>query len=485
MNAPIRRIGLVVGAMFLSLLMAATVIQVVQAEELRERPGNRRTLLDSYSRERGAILAGGNPVAQSAETDDDLQWIRKYPNGPMYAPVTGYFSFTYGAGRGIEQSYDGMLSGTSDRLFYRRLGDLVSGQPPQGASVELTIDPKVQEAAWNALGDQRGAVVALDPQTGAILAMVSKPTYDPNSLASHDLKSVSQAWDRLSTSSDKPLVNRTINGDLYPPGSTFKLVTAAAALETGDYTPQTEGDAPAELDLPQTSATLPNITGQECGPGGRTTMEHALEISCNTYFGQLGMDLGAEALRKQAEKFGFGESHEVPMKTTPSTFPTTLNEPQLAQSAIGQYDVRATPMQMAMVSAAIANGGKQMNPFLVRNVRDKDLDVIDSTDPDKLGEPISKDTATSLTEMMQKVVSNGSGSRAQIPGVDVAGKTGTAQTAPGKAADVWFTGFAPADNPRVAVAVVVEEGGTMAQEASGGSVAAPIARSVMEAVVEK
>lgn len=485
MNAPIRRIGLVVGMMFLSLLLASTLIQVVQADGLREKPGNRRTLLDSYSKERGSILAGGKPVAESKETDDDLEWIRRYPQGKMYAPVTGYFSFTYGAGRGIEKNYDDMLSGTSDKLFYRRIGDLVSGQPPQGASVELTIDPKVQEAAWKGLGDQRGAVVALDPKTGAILAMVSKPSYDPNKLASHDLRSVSSSWDALSKAKNKPLVNRAINGDLYPPGSTFKLVTAAAALESGKYNPDSEGPAPAELNLPQTTGSLPNITGQPCGPNDKTTMEHALEISCNTYFGQLGMDLGEGPLRQQASKFGFGKPVEVPMRSTPSVFPPSLNKPQLAQSAIGQYDVRSTPLQMAMVNAAIANGGKEMNPFLVRNVRDKDLDVIDSTDPKEFAKPISGGTAKSLTSMMQKVVTDGSGKRAQIPGMKVAGKTGTAQTAPGKASDVWFTGFAPADNPRVAVAVVVEEGGTMAQEASGGSVAAPIARKVMEAVVSK
>ncbi|WP_018157506.1 peptidoglycan D,D-transpeptidase FtsI family protein [Demetria terragena] len=485
MNTPIRRIGLVVGAMFMSLLLASTLIQVVQADDLREREGNRRTLLDSYSRERGSILAGGKPVAVSEETDDDLKWIRRYPSGPMYAPATGYFSFTYGAGRGVEQNYDGMLSGTSDDLFYRRIGDLLSGKPPQGASVELTIDPKVQEAAYSALGNQRGAVVALDPQTGAILAMVSKPSYDPNRLASHNLTSVSDSWSELTTAKNKPMVNRTINGDLYPPGSTFKLVTAAAALETGKYQPSTEGPGPAELDLPQSTATLPNITGQACGPGGRTTMEHALEISCNTYFGQLGMDLGQTTLREQANKFGFGKAIEVPMTATPSIFPPELNEPQLAQSAIGQFDVRATPLQMAMVSAAIANGGKEMNPFLVRNVRDKDLDVISTTDPKEFASPISGDTASSLTSMMQRVVTNGSGKNAQIPGVKVAGKTGTAQTAANKAADVWFTGFAPADNPKIAVAVVVEEGGTMAQEASGGAVSAPIARKVMEAAVSK
>ncbi|YAL83320.1 peptidoglycan D,D-transpeptidase FtsI family protein [Dermacoccaceae bacterium W4C1] len=484
MNVPIRRISIVVALMFVSLLLSSTIIQFVRADTLAEKPGNRRTLLDSYSRERGSILAGQTPVARSEATDDDLQWIRKYPQGKLYAPVTGYFSFTYGAGNGVERSYNADLAGTSDSLFYRRLGNLVSGKPPQGASVELTIDPKVQQAAYDALGNQRGAVVALNPKTGAILAMVSKPSYDPNLLAGHDLSAVSKNYATLNKDENDPLINRTINGNLYPPGSTFKLVTAAAALETGDYTAQSEGPAPARLDLPQTTTTLPNVTGQACGANNKTTLEHALQISCNTYFGQLGMDLGQDKIRDQAAKFGFGKSINVPMKTTPSVFPSSLNEPQLAQSAIGQFDVRATPMQVAMISSAIANGGRLMSPHLVNSVRDSDLDVISTTDPKEYSKPISSSTASTLNQMMQKVVTDGSGTNAQISGVQVAGKTGTAQTGGGKA-DVWFTGFAPANDPQVAVAVVVEDGGTLADEASGGVVAAPIAKKVMEAVVNQ
>lgn len=482
MNVPIRRIGIVVALMFISLFASSTIIQFMQADSLAAKPGNRRTLLDSYSRERGSILVDGTAVAESEPTDDDLKYLRKYTQGPLYAAMTGYFSFTYGAGRGIERSYDSLLSGTSDELFYRRLGDLVTGKPVQGASVQTTIDPAAQRAAWDALGNQRGAVIAIEPKTGKILAMVSKPSYDPNLLAGHDLREVSRNWQRLNSAKDKPMVNRALNGDLYPPGSTFKLVTAAAALESGKYTAQSELPAPARLDLPQTSATLPNVDGRPCGPNDRTNMEHAIEISCNTYFGRLGMDLGDEAIRAQAGKFGYGSSVEVPMTSTPSTFPSSLNKPQTAQSAIGQYDVRSTPLQVAMISAAIANGGVTMKPYLMDSVRDSDLSVISSTDPRQQSRPISGQTASTLNQMMQKVVSDGSGRRAQIPGMKVAGKTGTAQTGKGKA-DVWFTGFAPADNPRIAVAVVVEDGGTMADEASGGVVAAPIAKKVMEAVV--
>ncbi|AKU14927.1 peptidoglycan D,D-transpeptidase FtsI family protein [Luteipulveratus mongoliensis] len=485
MNSPIRRIGIVAAAMFCALLMSSTLIQFVQAKELQDRPGNRRTLLASYSKERGSILVGGTAVARSDEVDDNFKWQRKYPQPQLYAPVTGYYSFTYGAGRGVEGSYDDLLSGSSDRLFYRRMVDVITGKPPQGATLELTIDPKVQKAAWDALGNQRGAIVALDPKTGAILAMVSKPTYDPNVLAGHDLPGVSKAWTKLSTDKSRPLTNRAIGGDLYPPGSTFKLITTAAALESGQYTPESVLPGPAALDLPQTTVDLPNVDGRPCGPNDKTTMAHALQISCNSAYGSLGMSLGQTKIRDQAHKFGYGQAVTVPMRVTPSIFPTNLNQPQLAQSAIGQFDVRATPMQVAMVSASIANGGREMTPYLVKNVRDKDLDVIDSTDPEEFAKPISKDTAGQINTMMQAVVEAGSGRKAKIPGMKVAGKTGTAQSAKGALSDVWFTGFAPADNPRVAVAVVVEDGGTMADEASGGVVAAPIARKVMEAVVSQ
>lgn len=484
MNTPIRRLSVVVMAMFAALLIASTMIQFVQAKTYDAKPGNRRTLLKSYAKERGSILVDGTAVAVSKPADDDLKWLRTYPQGPEYAAVTGYFSFTYGTS-GVERGYNDLLSGSSDKLFYRQLPDILTGKEPQGASVDLTIKAKVQAAARKALGNQRGAVVAMDPKTGAILAMVTSPTYDPNLLSSHDLNAVQTNWKNLTTANSQPMVNRAISGNLYPPGSTFKLVTAAAALQSGDYNPDSELDGPAALKLPGVTKPLPNVTGQACGPNDKTTLTHALEISCNTAFADLGMKLGQDAVRQQASKFGFGQQLTVPMSVTPSTFPANLQQAQLAQSSIGQFDVRVTPLQVAMISSAIANDGKVMRPYLVQTVRDKNLDVIQSTDPSVLSEAVSSQTAGKLRDMMVKVVSNGTGVRAQIPGMDVAGKTGTAETAPGVNADVWFTGFAPANNPKVAVAVVVEDGGTAGQEASGGSVAAPIARAVMEAVVNQ
>jgi len=482
-NKPIRRLSFVVAVLFCTLLISTTWIQFVTAKSLDNRPGNRRTLLESYSRERGAILVDGKAIARSVPTKDEFKFVRTYPQAKLYSQVTGYYSFTYGAGGGLEGAEDPLLSGQSDKLFYRRVLDMVTGKTPSGASLELTINPKAQEAADKALGNQSGAVVALDPKTGAILAMVSHPQYDPSTLAGHEVKSVRKAWKELNADPGRPAVNRAIAGDLYPPGSTFKLITAAAALSSGKFTEESPIPGPATLDLPQTTTNLPTDDHQACGPGDKTTLTHALEISCNTAFGWLGLNLGGDALREQAAKFGFGDSLRVPMRVTSSTVPA-LNAPQSAQAAIGQYEVRATPLQMAMVSAAIANKGTVMKPYLVKDTRNSNLDVIDQSQPEQLSQAISPDIAAALTRMMVTVVQSGTGTASQIPGIEVAGKTGTAQNVPGGAPHAWFTAFAPANDPKIAVAVVVEHGGNAGSEAFGGKVAAPIARAVIEAVLK-
>lgn len=485
MNAPIRRLSMVVAVLFCALLVSSTVIQFVQAKSLQDRPGNRRTLLANYARERGQILVGGVPIAKSVATNDELKWLRTYPQAQLYSHVTGYYSFVYGAGGGLEGADNSLLSGSSDKLFYRRVTDMLTGKQPTGASLELTINPAAQAAADKALGNQRGAVVALDPATGAILALVSHPAYDPSVLSSHKTTDVVKSWAQLNADRTAPAVDRAIAGNLYPPGSTFKLVTAAAALSSGKFTEGSQLPGPASLRLPQTTVSLPNDDHQSCGPNDKTTLTHALEVSCNTAFGWLGMQVGADALRAQAAKFGFGDRFTVPMSVTPSTVPDQLNQPQLAQSAIGQYDVRVTPLQVAMITAAIANHGVVMNPFLVSRVTSSDLEVIDETQPEQLSQAISPDVASALTRMMEAVVRTGTGTVAQINGVTVAGKTGTAQHGVGLAPHAWFTGFAPAENPKVAVAVVVEDGGNVGAEAFGGRVAAPIAKAVMQAVLGK
>lgn len=483
MNTPLRRLAVVVVSMFVVLLGGSTWIQYVKAPGLNNDERNVRTLYREFDRPRGPIVVAGSAIASSTPVDDSFGYLRSYANGPLYSPVTGYFSVIYGRG-GIERSMNTELNGTSDSLFYSRLEDLVTGKQPQGAAVELTIDPAVQQAAWDALGNQTGAAVALDPSTGAILAMVSKPSYDPNVLSSHDTKAVQDAWAALGADPARPMVNRAIAGDTYPPGSTFKLVTAAAALESG-LTPETPVAAPDELDLPLSSATLGNYGGEQCSPTGAMSLQDALRTSCNTAFGQLGLTLGADALRAQAEKLGFDEQLQIPLSVTPSRFPAAdkIDAPKTAISAIGQYDVRATPLQMAEVAATIANGGVRMQPYLVSTVRNQDLTPISTTKPTTLDRAMSPTTAAALTQMMQAVVQDGTGTAAQIPGVAVAGKTGTAQTTADAAPHAWFVAFAPAENPKVAVAVVVEHGGDMGSEATGGKVAAPIARAIMQAAL--
>ncbi len=485
MNTPILRLSRVVALLFAALLVSSTLVQFVQAPALRARADNKRTLLDEYSKPRGLLLVGESAIAKSTPSQGELAYLRSYPQGPLYSHVTGYYSYLYGAAGGLEGAANGLLSGSSDALFYRRVADLLSGRQATGASLSLTLNPKAQDAASKALGGQRGAVVALNPKTGAVLALVSKPEYDPNTLASHDLEAVTTAWKSLNDDPTRPLADRAIAGALYPPGSTFKLVTAAAALSSGAYTPSSVLPGPAKLDLPQTSVGLPNHDNKPCGPGDQTTLQHALEISCNTAFGWLGMRIGADALRAQAQRFGFGENLRIPMRVTPSVVPASLNTPQTAQAAIGQYDVRVTPLQIAMVSAAIANKGVVMRPYLVDKVVGANLDILDQSQPTQLSEAITPEVAAALTTMMVGVVDNGTGRPVAISGVQVAGKSGTAEQGNSSPNHAWFTAFAPADDPQVAVAVVVEDGGDDGLEASGARTAGPIAKAVMEAVMKR
>jgi penicillin-binding protein A len=482
MNAPLRRLAAVVVLLFASLFASSTFIQFVDAGAMNKRPDNVRTLYKEYGRQRGAIVVGGQEVALSVPSNDRYKYLRTYPGGEMYSAVTGFYSVKYGE-TGIESAESDLLAGTADQLFYRRLSDLFTGRQPQGATVELTIDPNLQKIAWNALGDQRGAVVALDPKTGNILAMVSKPAYDANQLSGHDLAKVTAARAQLLDDPNRPMDNRA-SGALYPPGSTFKLITAATALAQGQLTPDSQIPGPASIQLAQSTKRLANDTNAPCGPGDSSTLTQALTQSCNTSFALLGQSVGADALRKQAEAFGFNSDQlRIPLRTARSNFPAAPDTAQTQLSSIGQFDVAASPLQMAMVSSAIANGGVLMKPNLVARVRSADLEVIQSATPTELGRPISSQVADQLRTMMLSVVTSGTGTAAQIDGVDVAGKTGTAQSAEGKPPHAWFTAFASGNGHDIAIAVVVEYGGKAGNEAFGGTVAAPIARKVMEAVV--
>jgi penicillin-binding protein A len=304
MNRELKRVSIVALLMFLTLLVSSTIIQYVQAEALSADPRNSRTLYESYSVERGPILVAGEPIAYSQPSDDNYKFQRVYANGPLYAAITGFIPVN-GEAVGLERSLNDYLSGQSSSQFFEQLNRLISGQDPMGASVDVAIDPVLQQAAWDALGDYTGAVIVTEPSTGRILAMVTKPTYDPNTLVVHDSAQVQATYDGLLADPSDPLFNRATGGDMNPPGSTFKLVVTAAALESGRYTPESTFPNPATLTLPGTDTVVRNSGGGTCGGGDVVTLATALRLSCNIPMAELGMELGDTAIREQAEKFGF------------------------------------------------------------------------------------------------------------------------------------------------------------------------------------
>jgi peptidoglycan glycosyltransferase len=478
MNKPIRRVAFIALIMFALLLANGTYMMIFRQSSLAAEPQNRRVRDAEFSQDRGAILAAGKTeIAKTVASKDRFKYQRVYPNGELYASVTGFYSYDR-ASSALESSYNAQLAGTDDALFVRRLIDLVTNRPPKGASVQTTIVPEIQKAAADALGDQKGAVVALDPKTGAVLAMVTSPTYDPNDIATHDIEEAGEAYDRLASNSQRPLANRAAR-EIYPPGSTFKLVTAAAALADGK-TSDSLVESPDRLRLPGTRVSLPN--SGSCG-GTKITLTQALKVSCNTAFANLGLDLGEDKLREQAQLFGFDRRHLGDLGGVASQFPDKLDQAQLALSSIGQYDVAASPLQMAMVSAAIANDGVLMDPYVVSTVRTPDLQSIETHKPKELSTAMTPEDAQELQQMMSVVVSQGTGSNAQISGVEVGGKTGTAQSDPRRKPFAWFTSFAPLDDPAIAVAVIVEDAEIPRSDIAGGRVAAPIARAVMQAAL--
>ena len=483
MTRSIRRISIVLAILMLALLANVTFIQVFRSDDYRARADNQRVLLEEYGRQRGPILTGPEPIALSEQTKGALKWLRKYPSGEEYASVTGFYSIVYGA-TGLERTENAVLSGSSDLFFVDRLQQLIAGRQPRGGAVTTTIDAAVQDAAWAGLAGSQGAAIAIEPSTGRILAQVQSPSFDPNLLTSHDPQSIREYYDQLINDPAQPLINRPIVA-LNPPGSTFKLVTAAAALSSGRFTMDSVLPGPAEYDLPLTNKTLRNWTGEDCGPNGEVTLKDALAYSCNTAFAWLGNELGADALRAQSELFGFDNAFETPLRASTSRFPENPDEPQTAMSAIGQFDVRATAMQMAMVAAGIGNNGVVMEPYLVQEIRGPDLTILRTADPSAYRTAMSPTDAAQLQEMMIAVVDYGTAGILQgiTDGdgnvVAVGAKTGTAQTGRDGAPVSWMVAMAPAVNPRIAVAVVVEAGGQA--ELSGGAIAGPIARAMLQA----
>lgn len=473
MNAPLRKVAISILVLFTLLIINVNYIQVVRADKLREDTSNTRVLAAEYDRERGSIVVAGNEIANSVPTEGRLKYLRQYSDGPLYAPVTGYYSLVYNKS-GLEKAENDVLSGSDPRLTFRRIADLFTGRDPAGGNVELTLDPAVQQAAMTGLEGVTGAVVALDPKTGAILALASTPSYDPNQLSSHDPAAIRAYREQLT---DDQLTNQAIS-QRYSPGSIFKVVVSAAALSSGKYTPDTAIPAPDLLTLPGTSTTMENFNGESCNGGADQPLIDALTVSCNTAFAQLGIDLGEERIRDMAAAFGIDdEGFDVPLRVAPSKLGDIENDAQLGVSSIGQQDVQLTPMQAAMIAAAVANDGRLMKPYLVSQVQAPDLTVIDKTDPEEMSTPVSPEVAGQLTQMMTSVVNNGTGRRARIDGVQVAGKTGTAENSAND--HTWFIGFAPADDPKIAVAVFVRNGGR-----TGGDISAPIAKTVIQAYLD-
>lgn len=475
MNGPLRQVSIFVALMMAALLLNMTWIAVVASEDLNAHPRNRRVRDAEFAQNRGAILVGNQAIAITNRSDSStFRWERDYPEPALWSSVTGWYSYDYGRSN-LEQQYNEELSGTGSVQAFQRIVDILSGRTPQGANISTTLDPRAQAAAVRALGSQQGAAVAIDYTTGEVLALVSTPTYDPNLLSSLELTSARESWNTLLNAPDEPLKNRAVR-EVFPPGSTFKLVTAAAALENG-WTKDSLLSAPQSLPLPNSNATMGNSTN--CG-GTEVTLEKALNTSCNTAFGSLGLELGDENLRETARAFGFGSDLGLDMPSVQSRFPDELDEAQTALSSIGQYDVAATPLQMLMVTAAIANDGTMMRPHLVKEVTARDLRVLTSVSPTELTQPISQDTARQLQEMMVTTVTDGTGSPARVDGMTIGGKTGTAQSSPDRPNYAWFVGYA--EDPSVAVVAFVQSTDVQPDDISGGRVAAPIFTAIMEAL---
>ncbi|WP_055480913.1 peptidoglycan D,D-transpeptidase FtsI family protein [Sphaerimonospora mesophila] len=483
MNGTLKRIAVACLLMFGLLMANVTYLGAVKAEGLRKDPRNVRAFLARYNVDRGWITANDGKVTLAKTVDTgskDFRFAREYPEGKAFAHVVGFFAPE--SSSGIEGAEGRYLDGSHPDMVVRRAVDMISGKPAKGASVDLTLNAEAQKIAYKDLAGtgKRGAVVALNPQTGAILTMVSVPSYDPNPLALADKSKVNDAYRKLDKDKDKPLLNRAI--DLtYAPGSTFKAITAAAYLEDDSSRDEnTMLDAPDALPLPGTNLQLRNYHGESCG--GRATLLAALTISCNTPFAQMGMDLGYDKMKEQAERFGIGKPLEIPLMVQPSDIGPEEDKAALAMTSIGQRSNQMTPLQMAMVAAGIANGGTVMKPYLVNKILGPDGSEIDVTRPKELSEAVSPEVAAELTKMMINVVQSGTGNRAQVPGVTIAGKTGTAETEKNKPSHAWFIAFDADEDPQVAVAVFIEAG-SAGNDATGGVIAAPIARDVMQAVL--
>ncbi|MBQ1096795.1 penicillin-binding protein 2 [Streptomyces sp. b94] len=484
MTRYIRHAAAFCALLLIALLVNAARVQIVQAPEYDDNPANRRPDIARYQQPRGDILVGGEPVTGSRDTGEHLRFERTYRAGPLYAPITGFASQAYGTTL-LEHAEDGLLSGADPMLAPLPLWNDVTGAQNPGGDVVTTIDGDAQRAAFEGLGRHKGAVAAVEPSTGRILALVSTPSYDPQ-LLSGNSTAATRTWDRLNGDPDRPMLNRAVRRT-YPPGSTFKVVTTAAALDAGvirDLDAPTR--SPDPYTLPGTRTRLTNAAD-----GCRdASLREAFEWSCNTVFAKLGADVGVRDMAATAEAFGFNDAGlRIPFAVSRSSFDTSVDRAQLGLSSIGQYNTRATPLQMAMVAAAVANGGQVRSPYLVERTMRAGGSLVATAGSRPAREAMRPSTAARLKELMTGVVEKGTGANAAIRGATVGGKTGTAQHGVGNSGTpyAWFVSWAQGDGdlePKVAVAVVVEGSAADREDISGGGMAAPVARAVMEAVLK-
>ncbi|MGW1200989.1 peptidoglycan D,D-transpeptidase FtsI family protein [Streptomyces sp. NPDC002536] len=484
MNKPVRHIAIFSGVLVLALLVRATWVQFVRSNELSTNEHNRRVAMANFAQPRGNIIVGGQPITGSTETGTDLKYKRTFKDGKMYAPVTGFFSQGYGSTQ-LENLNNKLLNGSDDRLFLQRTSNMLTGKKNQGGDVVTTIDPKAQKAAYEGLGDKKGAVVALDPRTGKILALASTPSYDPSVFAGQSAKDKA-AWEELEKDKDKPTLNRALK-EVYPPGSTFKIVTATAALENGLYTDiNASTDSPDPWTMPGTRTVLPNQN--PTAPCKNASLDVAMQHSCNNVYGKASSDLGREKMRETAERFGFNNPKvDTPVRAAKSTFPDNINSSQTALAGIGQGSLTATPLQVAMMTAAIANDGKLMKPYMVEELRSPDLSTIEKHKPEQLSQAASPEIAKKVQQMMEDTATKGTGKAALIDGVTVGGKTGTAERGAKQKNLAWFISYAKtAEGSPVAVAVMIDPDDSVPDDQiSGGKLAGPIAKKVMQAVLDK
>jgi penicillin-binding protein A len=487
MSTQVRRVATLVLVLFAALFANLNIIQVLRANEPANHPNNRRLIVEEYGVERGPIVVGDQEIAYSEATEGVLKYRRRYESPELYAHLVGYHSLVYGRA-GLEAAFNEELTGTPTQLLAENLAALLGERDPVGNTLRLTIDPDAQRTAWEALDGRTGAVVALDPRTGEVLVHVSRPSYDPNPLASHDPDEIREYWREATGDEAAPLADSATRRR-YQPGSAFKIIVAAAALEHGLRADTSFEDTDAYV-APQTTRPIRNFGRGTCAGGGTITLEQSFVVSCNVVFAKLGVDLGADAVVSQAERFGFNRDVPYTLRTSRSVMPGDLDPPGAAQSAIGMRDVQATAMHMAMVGGSVANTGVLMRPYVVAEVLDPSGRRVrgPQTGPWVEGritaQAVSPETARALSQMMVRAVEDGTGRAAQIGGARVGGKTGTADPGDGRPSHAWFVGFAGPEggDPTVAVAVVLPSAGP---DATGGRDAAPVARAVMEALLNR